>query len=138
MESSLVLGSSADYRFARSKAARHCQVVEPHTLEHTVFRDAKLAGEPPQHRNARQAFPRLECPGAKRLVLFCGGVATTMQEQIAHLILDRSGTLQVTRRFEAAHYLLAHTYRLERALSACCADIVRPRTPNPGSPPRNS
>ena len=56
-----------------------------------------LISESPQHRSARHAFPRLEGLGAKRPLLFCVGVVTAMQEQIAHLIMDRSETLQVTR-----------------------------------------
>jgi len=56
-----------------------------------------LISESPQHRSARHAFPRLEDLGAKRPLLFCVGVVTAMQEQIAHLIMDRSETLQVTR-----------------------------------------
>jgi hypothetical protein len=56
-----------------------------------------LISESPRHRSARHAFPRLEGLGAKRPLLCCVGVVTTMQEQIAHLIMDRSETLQVTR-----------------------------------------
>jgi hypothetical protein len=55
------------------------------------------SGESLQHWSARHAFPSLEGQGAKRPLLFCVGVVTAMHEQIAHQIMDRSETLQVTR-----------------------------------------
>jgi hypothetical protein len=56
-----------------------------------------LISESSRHRGARHAFPSLEGQDAKRPLLFCVGVVTTILKQIAHLIMDRSKTLQVTR-----------------------------------------
>jgi hypothetical protein len=56
-----------------------------------------LSSKSLQHLSARHAFPSLEGLGAKRPLLFCVGVVTAMHEQIAHLIMNGSETLQVTR-----------------------------------------
>jgi len=72
------------------------------------MRIADLCGKTLRHRSARYAFPSLERLGAQRPLLFCVGVVTAILEQIGYLIVDRSETLQVARRLEAAHHLLAY------------------------------
>jgi hypothetical protein len=83
---------------------------------------ANLCDKPLQHRSARHAFPRLEGLSAQHPLMPWVGLVTTMHKEMSDLFVGRSETLQVRRRLEVAHQLLAHLGRLVRVFRP----VVRP------------
>jgi len=76
------------------------------------------------HRRASDPCPGRECLGARVSLGLRIRVIAAMHEQVGHLVVRRSEALQMSRRLEAAHHLLAHARGLVRVLGAVVQSLV--------------
>ncbi|REE22639.1 hypothetical protein B0G71_5857 [Paraburkholderia sp. BL27I4N3] len=106
--------------------ARYCQLVEGRAGKMYNIRTTNLCGNAIQHRIVRYGFPHLERLLAGPPFLLRVLVVAAVHEQVAHLSMDRRESLQMARRLEAPHHLLAHACGLVRILHPVVQSYVPP------------